>query len=194
MSLVMTQSWLIIPLTLLTTTFTLNLYGAYYWVNNAQTWPFSLSTISLISWITVITSISLALIWNWSDFYAKVKSLITKNKLLFGIIILATVLRFGNLSYPDTYIFDEVYHAYTAKEFLHNHVEAWEWWTTPPKGVAYEWTHPPVAKYGMVIGMLLFGENSIGWRFGSALFGVISIIGIYLLVEHISKNKSVASK
>jgi dolichyl-phosphate-mannose--protein O-mannosyl transferase len=34
----------------------------------------------------------------------------------------------------------------------------------------------------MVIGMSLFGENSFGWRFGSAVMGVICILGIYQLV------------
>ena len=58
--------------------------------------------------------------------------------------------------------------------------------------MAYEWTHPPFAKYGMVIGMLLFGENSTARRLGSAITGVISIYGIYLLVTALTKNKNVA--
>ena len=44
----------------------------------------------------------------------------------------------------------------------------------------------------MVLGMLLFGENSFGWRVGSATFGVISIFGLYLLVLKLTKNKSIA--
>jgi predicted membrane-bound dolichyl-phosphate-mannose-protein mannosyltransferase len=186
------QSWLILPLSILTITFTLNLYGAYYWVMHAQTWPFGLPTISLISWITVITAFLLATIWSWPLFFKKLKNLIIENKILVAILVLATCLRFINLSNPKVYIFDEVYHAFTAREYLNNHIEAWEWWTTPPKDVAYEWTHPPVAKYGMVIGMLLFGENSTAWRLGSAIAGVISIYGIYLLVLTLTKNKNIA--
>jgi dolichyl-phosphate-mannose--protein O-mannosyl transferase len=122
----------------------------------------------------------------------KLSSVLSKNKYLLGILILATALRFVNLSHPADYIFDEVYHAFTAREYLHGNIAAWEWWTTPPPGVAYEWTHPPVAKYGIWLGMLLFGENSFGWRFPSAVFGVISILGIYSLVLAVTKKKQVA--
>lgn len=115
----------------------------------------------------------------------------TNSKLII-VLIIATALRLINLSHPQVYIFDEVYHAFTARQYLHHNIDAWEWWTTPPEGVAYEWTHPPVAKYGIEAGMLLFGENSYGWRFGSAVFGVISILGLYYLVLAITKNKNIA--
>ncbi|MFH1244633.1 MAG: phospholipid carrier-dependent glycosyltransferase [bacterium] len=114
------------------------------------------------------------------------------NKYLIGILIVASILRFVNLGHPPVYIFDEVYHAFTAREYLAGHIEAWEWWTTPPEGVAYEWTHPGVAKYGMVLGMFLFGQNSFGWRVGSTAFGVVSILGLYLFVLKLTKNKSIA--
>ncbi|PIS18302.1 phospholipid carrier-dependent glycosyltransferase, partial [Candidatus Collierbacteria bacterium CG09_land_8_20_14_0_10_46_12] len=58
--------------------------------------------------------------------------------------------------------------------------------------MAYEWTHPPLAKYGMVTGMLLFGENSFAWRLGSAVMGVASILGLYLLVLSLTKQESIA--
>jgi dolichyl-phosphate-mannose--protein O-mannosyl transferase len=44
----------------------------------------------------------------------------------------------------------------------------------------------------MVIGMLLFGENSLGWRVGSAVSGVISILGIYCLIRALSLSRSLA--
>lgn len=97
------------------------------------------------------------------------------------IILLAIFTRFWNLGKPDAFIFDEVYHAFTAKEMLHNNIAAWEWWNTPPEGFAYEWSHPPLAKLVMVLGMQMFGENSYGWRFFSAVFGVGVIIMIILL-------------
>ncbi|MBP9670423.1 phospholipid carrier-dependent glycosyltransferase [Candidatus Woesebacteria bacterium] len=188
----MTDYYLLIPLTLLTTTFTLNLYGAYYWVNHAQIWPFSLSTISLISWVTVLAALLLVFVWSWPSLLKSIFVKVKSNQLLVGILIFASLLRFVNLSHPPAYIFDEVYHAFTSREYLNNHVEAWEWWTTPPEGVAYEWTHPPLAKYCMVAGMLLFGENSLGWRFGSATFGVVSLLGLYLFLTALTSNKHLA--
>lgn len=180
------------PLAILTSTFTLNLYAAYYWVLNAQTWPFSQSTISLISWVTTITAFALGTIWDWHQFFTKCRLAIANNKILTAILIIALSIRIFSISHPPDYIFDEVYHAFTAREYLNNNIEAWEWWTTPPPGVAYEWTHPPVAKYFMTAGMLLFGENSFGWRIGSVIFGVISILWLYLLVFALTHNRQTA--
>lgn len=114
------------------------------------------------------------------------------NKTLIAILVLATALRLVGLGHPKDYIFDEVYHAFTAREYLNHNIDAWEWWTTPPEGVAYEWTHPPVAKYGIELGMWIFGENSFGWRFSSAILGVISILGLYLFVYAISSRRDLA--
>lgn len=186
------QPWLLLPLAALTAGFSLNLYSAYYWVAHSQTWPVGPEIISLVSWVTVLCALSLVFIWHLPSFLSRLQLVFSRHRLLVLILTLATLIRFGNLSYPPTYIFDEVYHAFTAREYLHNRVEAWEWWTTPPPGVAYEWTHPPVGKYGMVLGLLLFGENSFGWRVGSATAGVLSIWGLYLLVLSLTKNRSLA--
>lgn len=186
------ESWLGYPLLILTTTFLLNLYFARYWLDHGQVWLINSLFVSLISWINTLIAFSLAAIWHWPTFLTSTISQLKTHKYLVLILILATLLRFVNLGHPPVYIFDEVYHAFTAREYLHNHIEAWEWWTTPPEDVAYEWTHPPLAKYGMVLGMLLFGENSFGWRVGSATFGVISILGLYLLVLTLTKKKNIA--
>lgn len=186
------QRYLVIPYTLYSILYTLNLYSAFYWVNHSQTWPFPPLATSLSSWATVLTAISLVFIWDWKKFLSSLSSHLSSNKLLFIILILASLLRFVNLSHPKAYIFDEVYHAFTAKELLHNNIAAWEWWTTPPPGVAYEWTHPPLAKYGMILGMLLFGENELGYRIPSALLGVLSILGIYYLTLSLTLSKPTA--
>lgn len=189
---ILNEPWIIFPYILYSIFFVLNLWSAYYWVNNNQRWPVSLSTIELVSWGNALLTISLSLVWNWQASFKKAITWIKRNKLLLMVLVLASTLRITALAHPDTYIFDEVYHAFTSREYLHDHVEAWEWWTHPPEGVAYEWTHPPVAKYGMVLGMLLFGENSFGWRIGSAVFGVLSILGIYYLTHALTKNKKTA--
>lgn len=186
------ESWLLFPLVVLTTTFTLNLWGAYSWVTHAQVWPVTPVFISLVSWITTITALALATVWHWPSFLHSIIIKLKTHKSLALILLASAFLRLCNLAYPQTYIFDEVYHAFTAREYLHNHVEAWEWWTTPPGGVAYEWTHPGVAKYAMVAGMLLFGEDSFGWRIGSALAGVISIYGLYLFIHALMHRKDIA--
>lgn len=179
---------IIIPFIFLSASFCLNLWSAYYWVLYDQTWPITQAIAQATSWVVVASTLSL-LVWDWKSLFLWLVQKIKANYVLVTILIFAACLRLINLAYPQAYIFDEVYHAFTARELLHNHQEAWEWWTTPPPGVAYEWTHPPLAKYGMGIGMLIFGENAFGWRFVSALMGVLSVLGVYKLTNLLFKQR-----
>ena len=114
-----------------------------------------------------------------------------ENGILILILIFAFATRVYNLgSLPNEY-FDEVYHAFTAKVILHNDPKAWEWWNTPPTGFAYEWTHPPLAKLGMTLGMKIFGENSFGYRIPGALLGLGSVLLIYLLAKEFFKDGAI---
>jgi len=108
------------------------------------------------------------------------------------IFTFAFLTRFVRLGIPNNHIFDEVYHAFTAQEMLKGNPAAWEWWNTPPKGFAYEWTHPPLAKEFMVIAMSIFGDNPFAWRFFSALFGFGVIVLIYLISYKLFKNRVIA--
>jgi len=112
--------------------------------------------------------------------------------LLFILIIFTLLTRFINLSHPKNEYFDEVYHAFTAKLMLHNDPKAWEWWNPHPEGFAYEWTHPPLAKIGMVLGMKVFGENSFGFRSMQALLGTLSVYLLYEIVFVLFKDKKMA--
>lgn len=182
------KKYLLIPYLLFTICLSLNMWSAYYWVIHSQTWPISSFVSELISWIVTLTSLSL-LVWDWRSLWLNLKSWVQKNILLLIILLFASCLRLVALGHPPVYIFDEVYHAFTAREYLHNNTAAWEWWTTPPPGVAYEWTHPPLAKYGMGLSMLVFGENSFGWRLPSALMGIASIGGAYALMYELFQRR-----
>ena len=122
----------------------------------------------------------------------KPRSLLIKlrqHKILVAILVISFFLRTYRLSVPSEFHFDEVYHAFTAREMLRGNVKAWQWWNTPPEGVAYEWTHPPLAKHFMVVGMQIFGEDSFGWRFPGILFGTANILLVYLLAKELFKNR-----
>ncbi|MFH1955419.1 MAG: phospholipid carrier-dependent glycosyltransferase [Patescibacteria group bacterium] len=108
---------------------------------------------------------------------------------LIAILLFSFLTRVGWLGSPKSEYFDEVYHAFTARLILHNDPKAWEWWNPHPEGFAYEWTHPPLAKLGMLLGMKMFGENSFGWRFPGALLGVGSVLLVFLLASEIFKDK-----
>ena len=78
-------------------------------------------------------------------------------------------------SYLNSMYFDEIYHARTAYEHLH--------------GLnAYEWTHPPLGKVLMMIGIQLFGMTPFGWRFMGALTGVLMLPLMYLLAKQLTHD------
>lgn len=118
--------------------------------------------------------------------------LLKKPKIILILILLSTAfLRLYRLDFPNKYIFDEVYHAFTAKEYLALHKEAWEWWTTPPPGVAYEWTHPPLAKEIMAISMFLTrSQDGWAWRLPGVFLGTLSVFLIYQLGMLLFKSPS----
>ena len=102
------------------------------------------------------------------------------------IIILAWsfITRFYRLDQPPIYIFDEVYHVVTAKLVAVNDNRAFEWWNPPPEpNTAVDWLHPPLAKYSQAISIRIWGANSFGWRFSSAIFGVGVIWLTYALAK-----------
>lgn len=109
--------------------------------------------------------------------------------LLIVIISFSFLARVGWLGSPKNEYFDEVYHAFTARQILHGNKMAWEWWNTPPEGFAYEWTHPPLAKLGMVLGMEIFGENAFGWRIIQAILGTGAVFLIYLISKELFKDR-----
>ncbi|MBI3290091.1 glycosyltransferase family 39 protein [Candidatus Microgenomates bacterium] len=108
------------------------------------------------------------------------------------ILLFALTSRLVGLWYPNTFYFDEVYHAWTAREMLHGNPAAWEWWNTPPEGFAYEWSHPPVAKLFMWGSMRIFGESPFAWRLPGAIIGTAIVYLIYLLGFQLFKNKTIA--
>ena len=78
-------------------------------------------------------------------------------------------------SYLNSTYFDEIYHARTAFEHLH-------------AMNTYEWTHPPLGKVLMMVGIQLFGMTPFGWRFMGALVGVLMLPLMYLLVRQLTKD------
>lgn len=66
--------------------------------------------------------------------------------------------------------FDEIYHARTAYEFIHG---------LP----VYEWTHPPLGKVFISLGIRVFGMTPFGWRIVGTLFGILMIPAIYVFAK-----------
>lgn len=97
------------------------------------------------------------------------------------------------LQAPPRYMFDEVYHAYTAGQYAAGNADAYVWDTEAPrKGVAYMWNHPPLGVLMLTAGILLWGDTPFGWRFSSALFGAAGVFVVYLLGLAITRDRRMA--
>ena len=79
-------------------------------------------------------------------------------------------------SYLNGTYFDEIYHARTAYELQQGDM------------YIYEWTHPPLGKVLMMLGVEIFGMTPFGWRFMGALMGVLMVPLMYLLAKQLTKS------
>ena len=109
--------------------------------------------------------------------------------LLFFLLIIGVGLKLYRLDNPNSYYFDEIYYAFTAQEMAKGNRAGWEIGHTAPQGFAYEWSHPHLGKELSAIGILIFGDNTFGWRFFQALFGGFGTLFIYLLGKELFLSK-----
>lgn len=109
--------------------------------------------------------------------------------LLILLLLFSFTARVWNLEHPNSFYFDEVYHAYTAEAYSRNDPAGYEWWhdspaeipyCTAPKCAAYEWLHPPLAKLIQAGSIKMLGDQPFAWRYPGVLFGTGIIILLYL--------------
>ena len=85
-----------------------------------------------------------------------------------------------DITYYYRTMFDEVYYSRSAFELL--------------QGMdMYEYTHPPLGKIFMAVGVALFGVTPFGWRFACAVFGVMMLPVIYMFVRKITGKTKYAA-
>jgi len=111
-----------------------------------------------------------------------------------GALFLAAVVLFSTrLTMPPVYVFDEVYHAYTAGQYVAGNADAYVWDTKAPrKGVAYMWNHPPAAVLCIAGSILVWGDDAFGWRFASVIFGAGGVVLAYLLALRLTRDVPVS--
>jgi dolichyl-phosphate-mannose--protein O-mannosyl transferase len=111
-----------------------------------------------------------------------------------GILFVVAIALFApRLDVPNGYVFDEVYHAYTAGQYVAGNHDAYLWNTKAPREhAAYMWNHPPAGILFMAGGVTIWGDNPFGWRIASAMFGATGVVLAYLLALAITRRKNVA--
>ena len=105
-----------------------------------------------------------------------------------ALIVLALALSLPRLTTPAVYVFDELYYAYTAGKYVAGE-EAYSTEIPPRQDPAIEWTHPPTAKLLIAGGIVLAGDNPLGWRIASVLFGIAGVAIAYLLALSLTGSR-----
>jgi dolichyl-phosphate-mannose-protein mannosyltransferase len=112
-------------------------------------------------------------------------------------------LRFNRLEIPRAIVFDETYYVKDAWSILHHGVE-WNpvsnanaliiaghtniFQPCSGTGCGEYVVQPEVGKYMIAIGEWLFGLNSFGWRFSSAVFGTVAILLVCRIARRMTRS------
>jgi dolichyl-phosphate-mannose-protein mannosyltransferase len=96
-----------------------------------------------------------------------------------ALTAVAGLLRLPRLGTPGEEVFDEVYHAKTALQYLRGESPV-------------EWVHPPTAKLLIAIGVWLFGYEPWAWRLLPALAGTALAPVFYLLARTVLPTQRAA--
>ncbi|MFZ5445841.1 MAG: glycosyltransferase family 39 protein [Myxococcota bacterium] len=97
--------------------------------------------------------------------------------LLLTVMLVAGVyLRVQNVGFPFHHDFDESQYVGSAQQFLLGNPDP-------------ECCHPPVGKLLIGVGMLIQGNNPVGWRFTPLVFGLQCLVIVYLLTSTLFEDK-----
>jgi dolichyl-phosphate-mannose--protein O-mannosyl transferase len=101
---------------------------------------------------------------------------------LLAVGILAGIVRSSHLGYPQRRVFDEYYYSKSACIFLGYDDDRCDvnssderYWRRE-RGDTGAWVHPPLGKWAIAAGELVFGVNPYGWRVPSAVAGTASVV------------------
>ena len=97
-----------------------------------------------------------------------------------GLMAVTAILLFTNIGTPRERIFDEIYYARSAQEYIHHQPQ-------------FEWTHPPLTKLLLTIGALLYKVDPIGARLMSALFGTLTVPLLYAFAKRLFASSAAAA-
>lgn len=97
------------------------------------------------------------------------------------LLLIAGALRFVGLDHPERIFFDETYYAPQGLEMITRGVE---------EGFA---VHPPLGKWLIGGGIAIFGYDSFGFRFASAVAGTLMVLFTYFAGVRLFRRRGVAA-
>jgi dolichyl-phosphate-mannose-protein mannosyltransferase len=142
------------------------------------------------------------------DWWARLLSTPLRRRLWYwggplAVTILAAILRLWDLGNPHSLVFDETFYVKDSWTIMHLGYEgAWpndpdksfnagnvDIFTSNPEFVA----HPPLGKWIISLGLGLFGaQNSFGWRFSTAIVGILAVLVVMLITRTLLRSSVLA--
>lgn len=121
-----------------------------------------------------------------------------------SVALFGAILRFLRLDTPHAVVFDETYYAKDAfatikygaerqfvegadKMLLAGNENIFKQCANVQDCAAYV-VHPPLGKWMIGLGEMIFGVNPFGWRFAAALFGALSILIIARVARRMTRS------
>ncbi len=95
-----------------------------------------------------------------------------------AVALIAATLRLVGLAFPGGKVFDEQHYVKHAETFIDRGIE----WNVETNGADYV-VHPPLGKWCIALGEMVFGRNEFGWRIGSVVAGVAAVVIITRLAR-----------
>jgi predicted membrane-bound dolichyl-phosphate-mannose-protein mannosyltransferase len=92
------------------------------------------------------------------------------------LVVVVLALHFAIIAIPDKPVFDELHYVNDARGVISGQETA--------RG-----EHPSLSKLFVIGGMLIFGDNPLGWRFFSVILGTISIVLFYLICRNLQMTR-----
>ena len=102
-----------------------------------------------------------------------------RTRTAFLIYIAAQIFFLIHIDFPRTLNFDEAHYIPAAREIISLH-----------KLTNSE--HPPLAKIIIATGIMIFGDNPLGWRMMSTIFGALTLVGMYMWAHAIFRSEKYA--
>jgi len=100
------------------------------------------------------------------------------------VLVLGGLMFFTNLAGPDIYILDEAKNASCAREMLER-----KDWVVPTFNYSLRTQKPPLHYYFMALGYRLFGVNEFGARFFSSVFGLLTLLVLFLFTRRLLNER-----
>ncbi len=101
--------------------------------------------------------------------------------LVVGVTLFAGLARIPRLQTPSAMVFDEIYYAKAAEQYLAR------------QEITEERTHPPLSKLIIAAAIVIAGDHAVGWRIASALAGTLLVPVVYALAMLLFQDRFIAA-